>query len=125
MNITLGREGAAAERIEEAMRLAHVDEFLARLPDGLGTQVGEAGQGLSVGQAQRVALARLFLREPGLVLLDEPTAHLDEESARLVSHGIAALCAGRTAITVTHRVAAPGAAGRILTLTDGRLVGAS
>jgi ATP-binding cassette subfamily C protein CydD len=124
-NIVLGRESAPPQRIEEAMRLAHVEEFLRRLPDGLDTEVGEAGQGLSVGQAQRVALARLFLREPGLVLLDEPTAHLDAESARLVDHGIDALCEGRTSIVVTHRAASPAGSGRILTLQDGRLDGGS
>ncbi len=120
-NITLGREDAPVHRVDDAVRLAHVDEFLPRLPRGLDTEVGEAGQGLSVGQAQRVALARLFLREPGLVLLDEPTAHLDEESARLVADGIAALCAGRTAMTITHRASSAAVSGRVLTLVDGRL----
>lgn len=123
MNIVLGREGASRERIDEAIRLAHVEEFLPRLPRGLDTEIGEAGQGLSVGQAQRVALARLFLRAPGLVLLDEPAAHLDAESARFVAEGIDALCAGRTAIIVTHRAGATE--GRTLRLEAGRLAGGS
>jgi len=121
----LGREGARADLLDEALRRAHVDEFLPRLPRGLDTPVGEAGQGLSVGQAQRVALARLFLREPGLVLLDEPTAHLDEESAGFVADGIRTLCAGRTSLAITHRLSSPGPAGRVLRLVDGRLEAAS
>ena len=124
-NVMLGREGARADLLDEARRRAHVDEFLPRLPRGLDTPVGEAGQGLSVGQAQRVALARLFLREPGLVLLDEPMAHLDEESAGFVADGIRTLCAGRTSLAITHRLSSPGPAGRVLRLVDGRLEAAS
>jgi len=102
-NIRLGRQSASDEEISEAARMACVDEFLGRLPAGLDTEVGERGEGLSRGQIQRVALARLFLRTPSLVLLDEPTAHLDKASARLVSNGISALARGRTMIMVTHR----------------------
>ncbi len=102
-NIRLGRLSASEGEIGEAARMACVDEFLGRLPAGLDTPVGEGGQGLSRGQVQRVALARLFLRSPGLVLLDEPTAHLDSASAELVSAGIQALARGRTMIMVTHR----------------------
>jgi ABC-type transport system involved in cytochrome bd biosynthesis fused ATPase/permease subunit len=120
-NITLGRESAAPEEVDRAVHGAYVDEFLPRLPRGLETPVGEGGQGLSAGQAQRVALARLFLRQPGLVLLDEPTAHLDEESAVLVSRGIAALCAGRTTILVTHRIGGGAERRRTLALDGGRL----
>jgi ABC-type transport system involved in cytochrome bd biosynthesis fused ATPase/permease subunit len=118
MNLTVGREGATEAELERAIRLARVAEFLPGLPKGLDTRLGEGGQGLSVGQSQRVALARLFLRDPGLVLLDEPTAHLDAESAALVSEGIRDLCAGRTTILVTH---APAGGGRVLSLQAGRL----
>ncbi len=118
-NVTVGREGATGAEIERALRLARVDEFLPRLPQGLGSRIGEAGQGLSVGQAQRVALARLFLREPCLVLLDEPTAHLDPLSAALVSEGVRTLCEGRTSILVTHEPTAPGR--RLVALRDGCL----
>jgi ATP-binding cassette, subfamily C, bacterial CydD len=102
-NILLGRLDADDAAVAEAARLACVDEFASRRPDGLAAAVGEGGAGLSVGQAQRVALARLFLRDPGLVLLDEPTAHLDAASARLVAEAVDRLAAGRTCIIATHR----------------------
>jgi ABC-type transport system involved in cytochrome bd biosynthesis fused ATPase/permease subunit len=102
-NVRLGRPDASEADLFAALHLASVDEFLPRLPQGVETMIGEGARGLSVGQAQRVALARLFLRSPGLVLLDEPTAHLDDVSADLVSSGIESLCAGRTAILVTHK----------------------
>jgi ATP-binding cassette, subfamily C, bacterial CydD len=102
-NIRLGRLDAGDAAVAEAARLACVDEFALRRPDGLTTAVAEGGAGLSVGQAQRVALARLFLRDPGLLLLDEPTAHLDAASARLVADAVDRLAAGRTCIIATHR----------------------
>jgi ATP-binding cassette subfamily C protein CydD len=118
-NIILGRPSAGDREIQEAIRLSHASEFIERMPAGLHTRVGEGGQGLSMGQIQRVALARLFLRDPGLVLLDEPTAHLDAESERLVNAGILSLTEGRTTVLVTHRPA-PGV-DRVLVLTAGRI----
>jgi ATP-binding cassette subfamily C protein CydD len=118
-NIRLGRLGATDEQVQHAAVLACVDEFLPRLSDGLDTTVGEGGQGLSRGQLQRVALARLLLRAPSLVLLDEPTAHLDPESADLVAAGISTLAKGRTVILVTHR--GSGGMERTLVLEDGRI----
>jgi ATP-binding cassette, subfamily C, bacterial CydD len=118
-NIRLGRREATDEEVDRAARLAYVDEFSSRLPEGLGTLIGERGEGLSGGQAQRVALARLFLRDPLLVLLDEPTAHLDAVSEELVTLGIRALSGGRTTLFVTHRSAQAGALDRILVVRDG------
>ncbi len=83
--------------------LARVDEFAEDLPSGLDSPVGEGGANLSSGQVQRVALARLFLRSPRLLLLDEPTAHLDPKSEELVKQSIDALAEGRSLILVTHR----------------------
>ena len=120
-NIMLGRSDASEAELHDAMRLARVDEFLGRLPSGMDTLVGDGGQGLSAGQAQRVALARLFLRRPLLVLLDEPTAHLDSESAKLALEGISALAAGRTTIEVTHKRESLQAMDRVLLLRDGRV----
>ena len=118
-NIRLGRTDASDREIEDAARMACVDEFLHRLPAGLDTVVGEGGKGLSVGQVQRVAMARLFLRRPALLLLDEPTAHLDQANAELVSAGIEALARDRTMIMVTHRDA--GRMERMLVLESGRV----
>jgi ATP-binding cassette subfamily C protein CydD len=118
-NIRLGHLGAGDDDIQRAARMASADEFLDRLPGGLDTMVGEGGQGLSRGQAQRVALARLFLRRPSLVLLDEPTAHLDPASAKLVSAGIETLGRGRTLIMVTHR--GSGGMERTLVLEAGKM----
>ena len=118
-NIRLGRTDASDREIEDAARMACVDEFLHRLPAGLDTVVGEGGKGLSVGQVQRVAMARLFLRRPALLLLDEPTAHLDQASAELVSAGIEALARDRTMIMVTHRGAERME--RMLVLESGRV----
>jgi len=113
------RPGAGEEEIRQAIRLSRAAEFIERMPAGLQTRVGEGGQGLSMGQIQRVALARLFLRDPSLVLLDEPTAHLDPESERLVNAGILSLAEGRTVVLVTHRPA-PGV-DRSMILEAGRI----
>jgi ATP-binding cassette, subfamily C, bacterial CydD len=104
-NIGLGREGASGGEIALAARLAQVEEFAEGLPQGLETVVGEGGRSLSAGQAQRIALARLFLRRPSLLLLDEPGAHLDAKSEALVNAAIASLAEGRTLIMATHRPA--------------------
>jgi len=120
-NIRLGRLSATDAEIAEAARKAHVAEFVERLSDGLDTRVGERGIGLSGGQIQRVALARLFLRDPRLVLLDEPTAHLDGESERFVGEGIRELAAGRTMILVTHRQGTAEGLDRALVVEGGRV----
>ena len=113
-NVRLGRQDASEEEIRKAASLARMEEI------ALDTPVGEAGQGLSTGQAQRIALARLFLRTPLLVLLDEPTAHLDAENAALVSEGILELSAGRTTLVVTHRAGSAAGMDRIVEIRDGR-----
>ncbi len=123
-NVTLGQTDATEKELERALAMAHVDEFLPRLPAGLRTVLDEGGRGLSVGQAQRVALARLFLRAPSLVLLDEPTAHLDVESADMVREGIRELVRGRTAILVSHTADTLGVMDRLVVLEDGQVGGA-
>jgi ATP-binding cassette subfamily C protein CydD len=122
-NITLGLPDAGIEETRDAAGRAYVAEFADRLPRGLDTPVGEGGQGLSSGQIQRVALARLFLRAPVLVLLDEPTAHLDPASASMVNDSIRLLTAGRTTILATHRPDEAAAMAGTVVLRDGRLVG--
>ena len=101
-NIALAVPGAARERISAAAHAAGLEELLGQLPDGLDTRVGEGGRGLSAGQAQRVGLARAFLRDAPLVVLDEPTAHLDADTAAAVGDAIARLTEGRTTLLIAH-----------------------
>ena len=122
-NIRFARPAATPEQIEAAARAAHVLEFAEALPQGLDTLVGEGGWGLSGGQAQRVALARAFLRDAPLVLLDEPTAHLDPGTESLVIDSLQRLCIGRTAIIASHS-GARARLGRVLEIEAGRAVGA-
>jgi ABC-type multidrug transport system fused ATPase/permease subunit len=120
-NIALGRPEASRGEIERAAHEAMLAPVLELLPDGLDTPVGEGGRRLSAGQAQRVGLARAFLLDASLVLLDEPTAHLDSSTEREVVAAIERLCAGRTALIVAHREAAIRGADRIVELRDGRI----
>lgn len=122
-NIRLARPEADAAAIEAAARAAQVLEFAADLPRGLDTLVGEGGFGLSGGQAQRVAVARAFLRDTPLVLLDEPTTHLDPGTEAVVLDALRRLCVGRTAIVATHARAARGYFGKVLELAAGRAAG--
>lgn len=101
-NIALARRAASRREIEKAAELAFVTPFAAALPEGLDTIIGEDGVGLSGGQAQRVALARVFLRDAGLLLLDEPTAHLDTALEEEVMANLVAFARGRTMIIATH-----------------------
>jgi thiol reductant ABC exporter CydD subunit len=119
-NIRLGDAAAPDDRVRRAAALAHVDEFVARLPSGFETVVGEGGRGLSSGQIRRIALARAFLRDAPLVLLDEPTADLDPGTAAVVADGIERLRDGRTVLLVAHRRALADRADRVVRLEDGR-----
>lgn len=119
-NIALARPGATAAEIEAAATAARVTDFAKALPQGLETLVGEGGFGLSGGQAQRVAIARAFLRDTPLVLLDEPTAHLDPGTEAEVLDSLRRLCSGRTAIIASHSRAAQRSLGRVLEIEAGR-----
>ncbi|RAI58390.1 thiol reductant ABC exporter subunit CydD [Roseicella frigidaeris] len=123
-NIRLARPEATPAQVEAAARAAHVLDFAEALPQGLDTLVGEGGWGLSGGQAQRVALARAFLRDRPLVLLDEPTAHLDPGTEALVIDSLQRLCIGRTAIIASHS-GARARLGRVLEIAGGRVAGAA
>ncbi len=113
-NIRFARPEASDAEIEEAAASARVAEFAALLPDGLDTPVGEGGFGLSGGQAQRVAIARAFLKNAALLLLDEPTAHLDRATEADVLDSLRRLALGRTVILASHSAAAAAFAGRRL-----------
>jgi ATP-binding cassette subfamily C protein CydD len=120
-NIALGNPTASREAIARAAQAAGAAEFIESLPRGYATAVGEHGLRLSSGQRQQVALARAFLRDAPLLLLDEPTAHLDAVSAGRLETVIAALMADRTVIQVTHAQRRARDAGRVFTLEAGRL----
>jgi ATP-binding cassette, subfamily C, bacterial CydD len=121
-NIRFARPEATDAEIEEAARLAGVSSFAAALPLGLETAVGEGGYGLSGGQAQRVAIARAFLKNAPLLLLDEPTAHLDPATEAEVLDSLRRLTLGRTVILASHSAAAHEFAGRRVDLRQGRAV---
>ena len=116
-NIAYGRRGATDAEIENAARLAGADEFIRALPNGYDTYVGERGVKLSGGQKQRVSIARLFLKNPPILILDEATSALDNESERLVQQSLEKLAHGRTTFTVAHRLTTVRNADRILVLT--------
>jgi ATP-binding cassette subfamily C protein CydD len=122
-NIRLARPDATDAQVEAAAEAAQVMAFAKTLSQGLDTLVGEGGFGLSGGQAQRVAVARAFLRDAPLVLLDEPTAHLDPGTEAEVLESLRRLCGGRTAIVATHSRAAQRVLGRVMELEEGRAAG--
>ncbi len=123
-NIRFARPEASDSDIEAAAASAHVDGFARDLPDGLDTLIGEGGHGLSGGQAPRVAIARAYLKNAPLLLLDEPTAHLDPATEADVLDSLKRLAAGRTVILASHAAAAHAFAGRRLDIRDGRAVSA-
>ena len=121
-NIRFGRPDATDAEVEDAARAAAAHDFLAALPDGYDTYVGERGVMLSGGQKQRIAIARAILRDAPILLLDEATSALDAESERLVQDAVERLSSGRTTLVVAHRLATVKKADRILVFDHGRIV---
>jgi ATP-binding cassette subfamily B protein len=121
-NIRFGRPGASDAEIAAAAEAAAASEFLARLPQGLDTYVGERGVMLSGGQRQRIAIARAILRDAPILLLDEATSALDAESERLVQGAVDRLAEGRTTLIIAHRLATVKRADRILVFEQGHIV---
>ncbi|HSI39486.1 MAG TPA: ABC transporter transmembrane domain-containing protein [Xanthobacteraceae bacterium] len=121
-NIRLGRPQASDAEVEEAGRLALVEEFVARLPEGWDTMVGERGITLSGGQRQRLAIARAVLRQAPLLLLDEATSALDSESEALVRRALDRSMEGRTTLVIAHRLSTVLGVDRILVMERGRIV---
>ncbi|MGA8310790.1 MAG: ABC transporter ATP-binding protein [Terriglobales bacterium] len=118
-NIAYGREGATHDEIVEAAKLANADEFIARMPQGYDTMIGERGETLSGGQRQRIGIARALVRDNPILILDEPTAALDTESERLVIEALERLMKGRTVITIAHRLTTIRDADKIIVLDGG------
>jgi ABC-type multidrug transport system fused ATPase/permease subunit len=118
-NIAYGRKGVTEQQILEAAKLANADEFIARMPHGFDTMVGERGETLSGGQRQRIGIARAVIRNNPILILDEPTAALDTESERLVIDALEKLMKGRTVITIAHRLSTIRDANKIIVLKEG------
>ncbi len=121
-NIAYSRPGASEADVLSAARAAHAIEFIDRLPQGLETLVGERGVKLSGGQRQRIAIARVFLKDPAVVLLDEATSSLDNESERLVEEAMEELLRGRSTLIIAHRLRTVRRADRVLVLDHGKVV---
>ena len=117
-NIAYGKRDATDEEIREAARLAGAEEFIEALPNGYDTYVGERGVKLSGGQKQRVSIARVFLKNPPILILDEATSALDNESERVVQGSLEKLAEGRTTFTIAHRLTTIKNADRILVITE-------
>src|SRR5204863_4896507 len=121
-NIAYGRLDATTEEIVEAARAAGAHEFIRGLEGGYDTVIGERGGTLSGGQRQRIAIARTFIRDVPILLLDEPMTGLDVESEAAVREALGRLMAGRTSLLITHDLRAAVEADTILMLEDGRIV---
>jgi subfamily B ATP-binding cassette protein MsbA len=121
-NIAYARPDASDADVFAAARAAHALEFIDRLPNGMATRVGERGIKLSGGQRQRIALARVFLKDPAVVVLDEATSSLDNESERLVEEAMEELLRGRSTLIIAHRLRTVRRADRVLVLERGQVV---
>jgi ATP-binding cassette subfamily C protein CydD len=121
-NLRLGAPGASVERVQWAARQAHAHEFIHHLPLGYETLLGENAVQLSAGQAQRIALARAFIKDAPLVILDEATANLDPASEAAVTEGIVRLIAGRTSVVISHRLDTIIGADQIAVIAEGAVL---
>ncbi|PYP30428.1 MAG: hypothetical protein DMD47_09715 [Gemmatimonadetes bacterium] len=121
-NVAYGRSDFTLEQVRAAARAANADEFIAQLPEGYDTLLGERGTRLSGGQRQRIAIARALLRDPPVLILDEATSALDAESERLVQEAIDRLMAHRTVLVIAHRLTTVRHADLIVVLSEGRIV---
>jgi ABC-type multidrug transport system fused ATPase/permease subunit len=120
-NVAFGRPEASEEEIESAIAAVGATEFVAALPEGLETQVGERGIQLSAGQRQLIAFARALLAEPRILILDEATSNVDVRTEKTIERGLERLLHGRTAIVIAHRLSTIRRAGKIVVLEDGRI----
>lgn len=121
-NLLYGRRGASDEEIHTAAKAANAEQFILQLPDGYDTIVGERGVGLSGGQVQRIAIARAFLKDPAVLILDEATSNLDATSEALVLEALDRLSSGRTTFIIAHRLSVARTADLIVAMNKGRIV---
>jgi ATP-binding cassette subfamily B protein len=121
-NLRFARSDATDDDLEEALRAARIGEFVASLPDGLDTVVGERGYRMSGGEKQRIAIARVLLKDPAIVILDEATSHLDSESEVAIQRAFDEALRGRTAVVIAHRLSTIVGADRIFVVDGGRIV---
>ena len=121
-NLLYARPDATDAQLHEVIEAARIGELVAALPDGLDTVVGDRGYRLSGGEKQRLAIARLLLKSPDVVVLDEATAHLDSESERAVQQALDTALQGRTSLVIAHRLSTVRDADQILVVANGRIV---
>ncbi|MFC4257615.1 ABCB family ABC transporter ATP-binding protein/permease [Marinobacter lacisalsi] len=121
-NLAYGRPGASEEEVRRAARLAHLDHFIESLPEGYQTRVGERGLKLSGGEKQRVAIARVFLKNPPILILDEATSSLDSVSEQVILEALREVSEQRTTLVIAHRLSTVRDADSILVMADGRMV---
>ena len=118
-NIAYGKLDASEEEIAQAVKLAHLEQVIDQMPEGLETVIGERGVKLSGGQKQRVAIARMFLKNPPILILDEATSALDTETEQVIQESLNSLADGRTTLIIAHRLATIKHATRIIVVSKG------
>ena len=118
-NIRIGKKGATDEEVIQAAKLANCDEFVSKLPDGYNTMIGENGSELSGGERQRISIARAFLKDAPVILLDEATASLDVENETAIQQALSALIRNKTVLIIAHRMRTVAGANKIVVLSDG------
>jgi ATP-binding cassette subfamily B protein len=121
-NLRYARPDATDDELVEACRAARIHDMIATLPDGYDTVVGERGYRMSGGEKQRLAIARMLLKDPAVVILDEATSHLDSENEHLVQEALTTALRGRTSIVIAHRLSTITAADQILVVDEGQIV---
>jgi ATP-binding cassette subfamily B protein len=121
-NLRYARPDATDDELIDACRAARIHDMIATLPDGYDTVVGERGYRMSGGEKQRLAIARMLLKDPAVVILDEATSHLDSESELAIQQALAEALVGRTSLVIAHRLSTIVAADRILVLEGGRII---